>query len=290
MYGSGAYGSVAYGSTPSPPTFSAAAASQRVWFLHGIESDAATLTTVGTELMPAANLQIPTPAMKWRLDGTSGGLQIGFPYPVAPNALIWSGHNHSSAGVIRLRSVVAGIDTDWRSAWPLGVKPQAKGWSNHTSILRWTNETLLEDWLFEMADPGAGLSFLQAGRFMMGREWQPRLNVDFGARRRITNTDVRRTSSWGAKTVASRPTGRALVLPFSTADEADAVDQAEEMQRVLGTSKDFVCALDPAPGPRFFRNVIHGRFAETSDFEPQPLWDGNGWKWSFSLTIEELTR
>lgn len=297
MLGAASLGTPAVATIPVAPTDRTAGSWQRVWLLSGILSDAATLTTTATALMPVVNLQNRDPSKKCRISGKAGSFLLTFPGPTICTGLAWIGHNHSAGGVIRVLagdSAAGGVvtspalDTNYASVWPLGVKPQISTWSNWTSILSWSNTTPYKYWQVEVGDDGAELTNLQAGRLMLGQFWQPRLNFDFGARVGVTNADFRRRTPWNRTVTDRRLPGRTVRLPFVVADEADAVDQAMEMQRSLGTALDLVVSLNPAATDRFHRTTMHGTLAETGEFEILPMWTQNGQAWKFELNIEEL--
>lgn len=272
--------------------------SENFWILTGRLSDLATITTVGAQQMAAANLQNRDPTRKWRGTGRSESLLFTFPAPTICNALFWGGHNHTRGGTLRVLmgdtaagGVITSVaqDTNFASAWPLGIKPTGDappaGWP---SILRWANTTPYTYYQVDVGDDGAGLVDLECGRAMLGEAWQPDDNCDFGARIAPTSNDFFRLSTWNRPLGSRRLAGRTIRLPFSMADESDAIDQAMDLQLSLGTALDLVVALDPASTARFHRKTIHGTFSEMSEFEPVPFWNGNGYTYKFELAIREV--
>lgn len=296
MYGFGALGSYPYGMRPIAPTIPTAEAWRKAWLMTGLVSDQATLDAGLDAAMPAANLQDKQPAKKYRSANGIARILITLPYAMPFNALFWGAHNHTPGGWRRLiaSNTLATLeddpelDTNWGSVWPLGAKPQDPDWLYHGSLLTFENEVSYKYALYEANDNGVAMEHLEAGRLMLGRALPFTLNVDFGAKRRITSNDSLRRSAWGGNFGSRRSSSRGLVLPFETATEADAV-AVEELARRLGTTGDLVASLDPAAGPRFHRNLVHGTLVDTaSDFEGKPLWNESGMLWSFALTVDQL--
>lgn len=299
MFGGGPFGSIPYGSVPIARTFPSAGLPEKPWILTGILSDLATFESVDAPLMPVANLQNQEPSKKFRANGTSAKIRITFPYPVPANALGWVGHNHSAAGQFRIRAFTsaanmlaetsADYDSGWQSVWPLGVKPQVRSWSVYTSILRFTNYTSYQYWLYEVSDGGPGLTYTQGGRFMLNRAWQSARFPDHSLRMGATSTDSRIRSSRNALYPDGRPRARRFMLPFSVATPEDALDFAGDLNRENGTATDLICCIDPAATSRFHQYTIHGLLSETVEAEGIPLFDGAGvQQWKFSLSIDEL--
>ncbi len=297
MLGIAPFGTLPIGVGDQAPVYPTAGARENVWILTGLLSDAAVITTIGAApLMPAANLQDRDPTLKYRADGRYARLIFTFPGPTRCNALYWGGHNHTPGGVLRCSAgdtldadgIVSPVElAGWQSVWPLGRKP-AMRWPNWPSLLRWTNTNgYYPYYQIDVADPGAGITNVQAGRAMLGLALQTRLNVAFGAAFGSINSDFRRRSSRGRLVTGRRLSSRTVRLPFSAAEETEA-DAVNDLYGQLGTALDLVVALDPAATDRLHRLVLHGTLAATGSTEAQPFWSDQGMVYKFELPIEEF--
>ena len=296
MLGVGALGSYPVATIPVAPAFPTAGAAETILFLTPDDSDDATLAA-GSAAMAVVNLQDQQPSKKWRSSSTADYITVTFAGPVAANCLAWCAHNGSAALKLRVRGfdtaadlaavTKAVVDTNWQSAWPLGVRPTQRNWLNFGALLRWTNSRLMQHWRVDVADGGAGQTYVEAGRLMLGRSSQPTFNVDHAGGVGRTSADLQLTSDWGATLTERRFRPRAFDLRFSAQEQRDTFDWFDELQRLRGTAGDFVVVIDPAATTDFHRYFLHGLLGSTGMSQPVALWSGNGFLWSFTCPVKE---
>ena len=294
--GVGALGCFPVTVTQVEPSFPVAGAAEYVLFLSPDDSDLATLAA-GSAAMAVANLQDQQPSKKWRSTSTADYVTVTFTGPVAANAVTWCAHNGSAGLYLRVRGYDSAadfaaltnvvVDTNWKSAWPLGIKPRERNWLNHGSLLRWTNDRPLQYWRIDVADGGAGQTYTEAGRLMLGRWVQPTYNLDHEGGLGRVSADLQITSDWGATLTEARFRPRALDARFSAQEQRDAFDWFDELQRLRGTAGDFVVIIDPAATTDFHRYFLHGLLGSTGMMQPVRLWSGTGFLWSFTVPVKE---
>lgn len=299
---SGAFGAAIWGTTPwadsSPDSasFPAADAGERVVFLDGLISDAATLTTTGTAALTVANLQDMHPSRMWRSTINVDAILITLAQPWACNGVTLVGHNFTAAGVWRLRGATVqanligspDVDTGWVSVWPNSVMPGDAEWPRWLSLLRWSNDAPMRYWRLDLADTGVGQAYLEAGRLMLGRYWQPAYNVDFDSDFAFLPADIQTASDFGGLYTERRGSPRGFDLKFSAMDWTDAQTRGHELHRRLGLARDLVCVLDPAEVESFHHFAIHGLISAPGSYRAVPAWNGARMVWATAIAIKEL--
>ena len=295
------WASLPYAGSPAV-SYPAAGASEKVLFMNGEASDAATIAAGASALMAAANLQNMQPAKKWRSSATSDYLTITLASPLAANAIMFNACNFSDAAVVRVRGYrtaadMAGqtnevVDTNWSSVWPLNFKPRLTSWPRYMAGLRWSNAAALQYWRVDLVDGGGGTTYLEAGRLVLAAYWQPTANADIDGSIGFECADVQVRSPFGNIYTDARRTGRGFELKFSATEWRDAFDLFGEMQRRRGMAKDVICIIDPAATTDFQRFALHGVITSVGKLVPTPQWSGTTaggqMLWSFTITLSEL--
>lgn len=300
MYAGAPYASLAYGQAPA---FVAPASptSGRVLLLSPRDSDAATLSSPNVVSgLPLTNLQNVQPAKKCRWSSaTPQYIDIDFGTPVAPNAMAWVGHNLTQAGMVRAQfattqagvTAAPAVDTGWVSAWPAANKPLVRNWPAFTSLTTWSNDSAFRYGRAWMADGGSVLSYIEAGRLMVGRYWQPSINFDLaGTPLGFDPADVQAKTPYGRqftdRRTASPP--RLFEIAFYALNKREALDGIYEIQRESGMWGDVVCALDPGESTDFHRFTMQGAFTAGGAYTLPPAFDGNGTMFGAGIKLREF--
>lgn len=302
-YGVYSIASVPYAVAPAGSAPSSTVTSERFLLLSPRESDAATFTA-SSEVsgLPATNLQDMQPAKKWRATAaTPQTIDIDFGYPVAANALALVGHNLSDAGMLRVRGgrtlarsqseTAYDVTSGYQSAWPATGKPATPDWPHHTALVRWTNDQPFQYWRVDIADGGALLTYLEAGRLVLGREFQPSANFDLGGQP-ITYeaADVQIRTAYG-RTFTDRRTispARLFELSVYALTRREVWDGIAEIQRLRGTWGDVICALDPGEVTDRHRFVMQGVFANGGAYTLPTAYDSDGNMLGAGIRLREL--
>lgn len=301
MSGFSPYGAVSYGAAPAYVAPSFTAAVEALFILSPRESDlAAYNASSAVDGLPVTNLQTIQPGRVWRsTDATPQYVDVAFAAPVAANALAIVGANVTAAGMFRVRGAATeanvtaapAIDTGWRSMWPATVKPAAPDWPAHTSLLRWSNDNVFQYWRVEIADGGAVLSYLEAGRLVLGRAWQPTTNFDLGGTPLgFAPADVQQQTPWG-RTFTDRRTPsapRLFEVAIYAADKREAFDGIAEIQRLRGLWGDVICALDPGDSTDFHRFTMQGCFTAGGAYTLPPAFNANGSMFGAAIRLREF--
>lgn len=285
----------------APYSAPAAATSERMLLLSPRLSDLATLVA-SSEVSTAAvaNLQSVQPREKWRTNSsTEANITITTTVPVAADTLALVGHNLSAMGVLRLRGAVASadltsdpdIDTGWVSAWPSTGKPTIASWPQWTSLVRWDAAGEMQYWRLDLADPDATLTYLEAGRLVLGAAWQPSLNFDLGGTPLgFEVSDVQSKSTYGGLFPDRRTTSppRIFELTSYAWDRREAFDGLSEIQRLRGGWGDVICCLDPGETTDFHRYTMQGAFTLGGAYTAPPAFNSNGQMFGAAIRLREF--
>lgn len=296
-----AWAGITWAGTPSnDPAWATAGASETCLILSPADSDAATLACGLSATLAVTNLQTMAPSRKWRAPATSDYLTVTFVTPIAANALALVGANFTAAAMVRVRgfttaaAMTAGtgetVDTGWQSAWPLGIKPIASNWLNHTTLLKWTNENALMYWRIDITDGGAGITYTEVGRLALSRAWRPTINLDQEFTMGHASADVQIISDWGATYGDARFSPRTFEIKFSAQEWRDVMDSVADLQRLRGLARDLIVCIDPAETTDFHRLTMQGVFTSLSGLNTIQGFSATAGRhmWSFNLPLREL--
>ncbi len=299
MYGYYPIGSAPYGAAPAyvAPTVPTMA---RIAVLSPRDSDLATMAA-GSEVatLPAVNLQNQQPKKVWRSASAADYITVTFGAPVAANMLALNGHNLSAGGVFRVRgadtlantAAAPSVDTGWQSVWPATGKQADAYWPRYLSALLWSNDALFQYWRVDIADPAVSQIYVEAGRLVLGRYWQPTTNFDLGG------TPLAYDPRDGQVTTDSgeiftdrrqRSAARRFALQISAADRREMLDGIAEIQRLRGLWGDVICLLDPAATTDFHRHSMQGVFTAPQEHRIVPQFTANGEMWTVDLQLREI--
>lgn len=296
--------SLPIGSAPftAPFTAIAAASSAALKVLSPRDSDAATIQA-SSELatLPAVNVQSMQPGKVWRTDGAREAyVTLSFAGVVAANSLAIVGHNMSGAGVVRVRladsvanlTAAPGVDTGWKSAWPATGKPSDAYWPRFLSTLAWSNDSAYGFARIDLADPSATLSYLEVGRLMLCRAWQPTANFDGAGAVPVAfdQRDPQTFTEYGGLFTdrRSRSAPRRMAVAISYTNRREALDGIAEIRRLAGLWGDVVVILDPNATTDFHRLSAQGVFTAPQEHRLTQIFDASGETWTAEIPLREV--
>ncbi|MFN3858106.1 MAG: hypothetical protein ACK4RV_10170 [Caulobacter sp.] len=217
------------------------------------------------------------------------------------------GHNISVDGQYRIRlgadptfaSTVH--DSGWADVWPIVYPFGQVPWGSPN----WWSGRFTEDQIdaypkvlvhilsaalnaqymrVEIDDEGNEAAFVQVGRLFAADGWQPEYNASYeGASLGwIDRTYVQEALS-GAEVFDARTMPRKVRVEFPVMPQDEAMAQAFEIQRAMGTSGEVLFVWDPDDTVHAVRRQIFGRLRTLSDIEnPGPD------RWRAPFEIKEL--
>lgn len=264
------------------------------------DSDAASLTADSeVSTLPAANLQNIQPKRKWRTTTLTPYLTLDFGAAgIAANGLAVIGHNLTGAATIRVRAKATSdvtssptVDTTAVSAWPATGKPSDAYWPQYLSWVAWANASALRYWRIDFDDGANADAYLQAGRLMLGRYWQPTNNFDLGGTPLgFDQVDVQTRTDYGEIFMdrRARSAARRFSLAISAADREEVLGGIGEIQRLRGGWGDVACLLDTAATTHFHRHSMQGVFTAAQEHQMVPLFNTNGEAWTVNFPLREV--
>lgn len=292
-----------YGTLPigaAPYAAPAAAVPAAMLLLSPKDSDAATIAA-GSQVasLPVANLQAMQPKKVWRSASASDYLNITFATPIAANMLALVGHNLSSMGVyrVRLAATLAAtvsapvVDTGYQSVWPATGKPVAEYWPRRLSVLTWSNNAECLCARVDIADPDPVNTYVEAGRLVLGRYWQPTTNFDIaGVPLGFDQIDIQTRTDYGEIFTdrRQRSAARRMSVQISAADKRETLDGVAEIQRLRGGHGDVIAVLDPNATTDFHRFSMQGVFTAPQEHQIVPQFSGGDVMFSVSFPIREV--
>lgn len=271
----------------------------RIVVLSPRDSDAATLAA-GSEVatLPVANLQAQQPKKVWRASVAADYVTVSFTSAVAANMLAINGHNLTASGLFRVRGAATladttaapAVDTGWQSVWPATGKPTDPDWPRQLSALLWANDSSYRYWRVDILDPA--VTYVEAGRLVLGRYWQPTTNFDLGGTPLgFDQVDVQTRTDYGEIFTdrRQRSAARRFSLQISAADKREVLDGIAEIQRLRGLHGDVIVLLDPNATTDFHRFSMQGLFTAQQEHPIVPQFSGSDVMFTVNLPLREVT-
>ena len=301
MYGL-PYSSLPIGAAPlaTPPVIPARSAVLMV--LSPLDSDAATLSASSqVATLPVGNLQAMQPARVWRADGvTEVSITVAFARGVAANAMALVGHNLFAAGVLRVRladtlanlTAAPAVDTGWQSAWPVTGRPNDVNWPRQLSALTWSNDAAFAFARLDIADPSPLKTYIEAGRLVLCRAWQPTANFDLAGALPMgfDQRDIQTMTDYGGMFTdrRTRSAPRRVQVALSFTNRREALDGIADIRRQAGMWGDIVVLLDPSATTDFHRLSLQGVFTTQQEHRLTQLFDQSGELWTAEIPVREV--
>lgn len=184
------------------------------------------------------------------------------------NLIAVLGHNGSTTGTSRVvaADTLAGLDTtpDYDSGLlPIRSNQPDYTGSNIDGGLD-TNHFILflpvalnhQYWRVELSDPS--VSYLDVGRFYLSNAWQPETNMDYGVAQGFIDPSIINRTVSGRIVPRQRPKYRYVDFQLSFASEQEIYDNAFEIDRLRGMTKDVLFINDPDNLPMIQKRSVYG--------------------------------
>lgn len=200
-------------------------------------------------------------------------------------------HNFSRTSAVRVRGsntpgdwTVTTFDSGWFDGWPvtspLYVAPVGDpSWLdgrmsaaeaadyNLSAIYIAASATAAQYWKIEISDIGNTAGYVQMGRLVMSRAWQPTINMSVGAKIGIgTETSFQRSDA-GPKYFNVQPRARSAAFTIQNMGTDEIFTYAFEMQRQLGLSKQLFFVWDATDTVHLFRRSFLATLRDLSPIE-----------------------
>jgi hypothetical protein len=140
-----------------------------------------------TEVFPVTNLLKPQASLPWRSsDDSDQTITCNFGATSAVDTIVLWNHNISSAGTVEIQLEQTGPTLEFNQTYD--ALDTYEGWGQ-TSILGATdNHTIITlsssyncDWADIIIDDNSNPdNYIEVGRLLIGKRWQPGINMDFG--------------------------------------------------------------------------------------------------------------
>lgn len=183
-------------------------------------------------------------------------------------------HNLTSAATVRVRtSNAAGdfstpiYDTGVVTVWPAGLSAEKVVGIN----LGWTNvaptETAARYERWEIVDPTNPAGYVDVGRLVIAKGWQPTINMSVGAKLGIETDTDRTVTDGGSSIYNDKPRRRTMSFDIENLPADEALEQGFDMQRLAGTSGQLMFVFDPEDTTHMHRRAFLGVLRELTALE-----------------------
>lgn len=266
-------------------------------------SDAATLSASATAgSLPVSNLQEMDIQKVWRAtDASAAFLVIDLGAAKEINLIALLGHSGSSRSYARVRGAANEADltadpdydsgnlpmrshqSGYDGTWASGVADEEYGALDKNMFLKWLGtDTETLRWLrIDLVDPNA--SYIDVGRLYVAKAWQPETNMDYSLAEGFIDDSPTARTVGGVLAPVERKKRRwsEFTLSFATQDEI--YDNAFEIERLRGSTKDVLYIHDPTATNHLQRRSIYGSMKGM-----QPIINHAFSLFSKSFRIEEI--
>lgn len=250
-----------------------------------ILSDAASLTASSAPAsLPVENLQRMSVGQVWRNLNPSGCYIVAdLGSDKAVNFVGLIAHNASSRGFVRVRaaSVLGDIESSpdydsgnlpmrshqsgYDASWASGVSDEEYGALDLNSFLLSISEQSLRYWRFDITDEE--ISYLDIGRLYISKAWTPSTNIDYGVRDGFIDPSLVERTYGGRNAVVDRPKYRYSEFHLAFGTKEEMYDEAFEIDRLRGQSKDVLFINDIEDKDRLQKRTIYGLLKESQPIE-----------------------
>lgn len=243
--------------------------------------------------MPAANLLDPVIGIKARtindaLASTQFDVDLGTNRTVRVVALV--AHNLSAGAVVRVRGSTTAdftgtvYDSDWFGAWDGSYFSSDVPWE---SPLFWTStqtmtgleggqpslihllpsDYIARYWRVEINDQSNNDNYIEIGRLVIAKVFQPAANFDWGAAIGYQDDSPIETAWSGSEYYDRRTVRRVVTARFQWLDDGEAIKRMLDMQRLQGVTREILFIWDPDDTTYFNRRSFLARSEQLSPIE-----------------------
>jgi len=183
----------------------------------------------------------------------------------------------------------ATYDSEWRDVWPTVYPFGTLEWGDENW---WSGKYTVDEtegyiaelvhilptdryeryWRIEFDDQTNADGFIEIGRLFVGRVWQPKINMIYGASIGWETTTEARAAISGAEYFSDGINYRVQKFTLAHMDQDEAFSQAFELQRRAGISGEILWIHDPTDTVHALRRRFLARLRQLSPIEyPYPL-------------------
>lgn len=209
------------------------------------------------------------------------------------NLIAVLGHNGSATGTARVLAATTEAALDVAPDYDSGLLPIRSNQPDYTgsniSGAMETNHFIhflpsaldYQFWRVELSDPS--LTYLDVGRFYLSKAWQPETNMDYGCQIGWVDPSTSSRTVSGRIVTMQRPKYRYVDFQLSFASEQEMYDNAFEIDRLRGTSKDVLFINDPDAMSMIQKRSVYGTMQSLS-----PIINAHFSLFEKSFRIEEI--
>jgi hypothetical protein len=259
------------------------------------DSDDATITadSEASDDTPIELVQIKDPSQKYRSASTAVVIDLTFLSPVAANYLALVATNIVRGDTIRVqaftdsgRTVVA-LDTGARNARPHSATAKQVV-RTHSNRVRFDNDSAYLYWRITI-HVISGQTYVEIGRLMLARGYQPRINPDFGGGFAFVPYDAQQFSDYGYESSEDHGLGlREGNFKFSYMDQSEAYEQMIGLRQRRGLHGDFFIDLQPYAQAGWELVAMQATFKGRAEFAWQAMFNGGEQMMAHGLVVQEV--
>ena len=200
-------------------------------------------------------------------------------------------HNFSRTSAVRVRGsntpgdwTVTTYDSGWFDGWPitspLYVAPvgdpswldgrmSAEEAANYnlSAIYIAADEAAAQYWKIEISDIGNAAGYVQMGRLVMSKAWQPTINMSVGATIGVSTETSFQRSDAGPKYFNVQPRARSVAFTIDNMETDEIFTYSFEMQRQLGLAEQLFFVWDADDTVHLFRRSFLATLRELNPLE-----------------------
>lgn len=182
------------------------------------------------------------------------------------------------SGNVPFRSHQSGYDAGWAS----GVQDEQYGSMDKNLFVRYFTAQTFRYWRIDIIDPNS--VYLDIGRLYISQAWQPAVNMDYGAPAGWIDPSRDSRTVSGELIPLERKKYRYTEFTLSFASEDEMFDNAFEIERLRGATKDVLYINDPDATKHLQRRSFYGKMKGL-----QPISNHAFQLYSKTFRIEEIT-
>lgn len=190
------------------------------------------------------------------------------------NLVALIGHSGSSRSYARIRAATteAGLtaapvfdtgnvpfrshQTGYDATWAAGVPDEQAGAMEKNMFMRYFAAQTFQFWRIDIVDPNS--VYLDIGRLYVSKAWQPAVNMDYGAPAGWIDPSRKPRTVSGEVIPLERKKYRFTEFSLSYASEDEMFDNAFEIERIRGRTKDVLYINDPDATKHLQRRSFYG--------------------------------
>ena len=156
------------------------------------------------------------------------------------------------------------MDWDDGTMWDLGPSTDYLNGLTATLIHILSERSVAQYWLVTLADAANDAGYLQFGRLFIGDGFSPAINMAYGASLQYESRDEIDETYSGAEYFRRRPSPRVARFELGGLTEDEAMSQAFDAQRILGTSGEVLFMYSTTDTTQLLRRSFLGRMRTLS--------------------------